>query len=176
MLIESGNDCAEALARAYPYGGRDGFIAAMNKKAVDIGAKRTVVFTPSGLDMKITLGRKDGKNLDTKRPNMASAEDVALIAQAAFKNPLIANISSMRTFTMRTRNSIPKDYPLHSNDKLLAKNLPIAGAKTGFTNMAGKCIVALFKNNNTEHMIVVLNTEHHFKAAEKIYRWACKVF
>jgi len=176
MLIESGNDCAEALARAYPKGGREGFIVAMGRRAAAMGAKNTRIFTPSGLDMKITLGRKDGRNLDTRRPNLASAEDVALIARQAFRNPLISSISSMRTYTMRTRNPVPRDYPLHSNDRLLAKNLPVAGAKTGFTNMAGKCIVALFKDDKKEHMVVVLNTEHHFKAAEKIYRWACKVF
>jgi D-alanyl-D-alanine carboxypeptidase len=126
--------------------------------------------------MKITLGRKEGRNLDTRRPNTATAEDVATIARQAFKNPLIAKISSMKTYTMRTHNAAPRDYPLVSNDRLLAKNLPIAGAKTGFTNMAGRCIVALFKDQKAEHMVVVLNTAQHFKAAEKIYRWANKMF
>ncbi len=176
MLMESGNDCAEALARAYPKGGREGFIVSMGKKAAAIGAKNTRIFTPSGLDMKITLGRKDGRNLDTRRPNLASAEDVAIIARHAFRNPTISSISSMRTYTMQTKNPVPRDYPIHSNDRLLAKNLPIAGAKTGFTNMAGKCIVALFKDDKKEHMVVVLNTNRHFQAAERIYRWACKVF
>jgi len=176
MLIESGNDCAEVLARSYPKGGRDGFIVAMNRRAALMGASRTTLFTPSGLDMKMTLGRKEGRNLDARRPNTATAEDVALIAKHAFNNPLIAQISSTKTHTMRTRNAVPRDYRLISNDRLLTKNLPIAGAKTGFTNMAGKCIVALFKDQKTEHMVVVLNTAQHFKAAEKIYRWACRMF
>jgi hypothetical protein len=38
--------------------------------------------------------------------------------------------------------------------------------------MAGRCIVALFKSPTKEHMVVVLNSRKHFKAAEKIYRWA----
>ena len=75
---------------------------------------------------------------------------------------------------MRTRNPVPRDYNVANNDRLLYKNLPIAGAKTGFTNKAGRCIVALFKDQQKEHMIVVLNSPQHFKAAEKIYRWACK--
>lgn len=176
MLIESGNDCAEVLARAYPRGGRDGFMSEMNRRAVKMGTSQTTLFTPSGLDMKMTLGRKDGRNLDARRPNTATAEDVAVIAKQAFRNPLIAKISSMKTHTMRTRNAVPRDYPLVSNDRLLTKNLPIAGAKTGFTNMAGKCIVALFKDEKAEHMVVVLNTPQHFKAAEKIYRWASGTF
>lgn len=172
MLISSGNDCAEVLARAYPKGGKAGFMVAMNRRAKQIGASRTDLHTPSGLDMKITLGRKDGRDLEARRPNTASARDVALIAREAFRHPLIRKIAAMKTYTMRTRNSTPRDHPLASNDKLLAKNLPVAGAKTGFTNAAGRCIVALFKDQKKEHVVVVLNSLQHFKAAEKIYRWA----
>ncbi|MBI5247873.1 MAG: D-alanyl-D-alanine carboxypeptidase [Desulfomonile tiedjei] len=174
MLIESGNDCAEALARAYPKGGREAFMGAMNRKAAALGASSTSFYTPSGLDSKMTLGRKDGRYLEARKANTASAEDVAAIARAAFKNPLISKISSTRTYTMRTRNFTPRDYPLVSNDKLLTRNLPLVGAKTGYTNLAGKCIVALFKHNEKEHMVVVLNSPNHFKAAEKVYRWAHK--
>ncbi len=172
MLIESGNDCAEVLARAYPKGGRDGFMVAMNRRAAQIGATHTNLYTPSGLDMKIALGRKGGRCLEARRSNTASAEDVALIAREAFRHPIIRKIAAMRNFTMRTHNAIPHDYVLRSNDKLLAKNLPVAGAKTGYTNAAGRCIVALFKDKNKERVVVVLNTPHHFKAAERIYRWA----
>ncbi len=174
MLIESGNDCAEALARAYPKGGRAGFIKAMNRKAEELGASSVKIFTPSGLDHKFIIGRKDGRELQAKKPNISTAQDVALIADHAFKYPLIAQISSSKKHTMRTLNEKPRDYPLYTNDKLLDRNLPVAGAKTGFTNMAGKCIVALFKDDDKEHLVVVLNTAQHFKAAEKIYRWAAK--
>jgi D-alanyl-D-alanine carboxypeptidase len=171
MLIASGNDCAEVLARAYPKGGKAGFMVAMNRRAKQIGAARADLHTPSGLDMKITLGRKDGRDLEARRPNIASAKDVALIAREAFKHPLIRQIAGMKTYTMQSRTGT-RDYPLASNDKLLAKNLPVAGAKTGFTNAAGRCIVALFKDEKKEHVIVVLNSPKHFKEAEKIYRWA----
>ncbi len=174
MLIESGNDCAEVLARGYSRGGRDAFMALMNKKAAHLGVSSATFHTPSGLDARVTVGFKDGKSLDIKRPNVATAEDVAIIARHAFKNTLIRSISSMKTYTMKTQNSNPKDYPLISNDRLLSRNLPVAGAKTGFTNLAGKCIVALFKKEKTEHMIVVLNTAQHFKAAERIYKWAAR--
>ena len=176
MLIESGNDCAEALARAYPKGDRVAFIEAMNQKAQKLGLSQVKIYTPSGLDYKIVLGRKDGRELLGKKPNVATAEDVASLASHAFDYPLIAEISSTKTYVMKSLNPRPHEYHLVSNDKLLRTNLPVAGAKTGFTNMAGKCIVALFKDNNKEHLVVVLNTPQHFKAAEKIYRWASKTF
>jgi len=171
MLIESGNDCAEALAAHYPRGGRAGLISDMNRLADRIGASRTRVFTPSGLDQKMALGRTNGRNLLGKKANVATAQDVAIIAKHAFAYPLIRQISSMKTYTMRTQNSTPRNYVLASNDKLLGR-LPVAGAKTGYTNMAGRCIVALFNDGPSERMVVILNTPKHFKAAEKIYRWA----
>lgn len=176
MLIESGNDCAEAVARAYSRGGRAAFVEAMNRKARELGLSHVKIYTPSGLDDKFVVGRKDGRELVGKRPNVATAEDVAKLANHAFKYPLIAEISSSKTYVMKSLNPKPREYHLVSNDKLLRTDLPVAGAKTGFTNLAGKCIVALFKDDNREHLVVVLNTPHHFKAAEKIYRWACKIF
>lgn len=176
MLIESGNDCAEALARTYPNGKREGFITAMNRKASRIGARTALLYSPSGLDEELTIGRKDGRDLNVRQYNQASAKDVALIAQYAFRYPLIREIATMKTYAMQTRNAVPHTYPLATNDKLLSRKLPVAGAKTGFTNMAGKCIVALFKDEGKEHVVVVLNTPKHFNAAERIYRWASQTF
>jgi D-alanyl-D-alanine carboxypeptidase len=82
----------------------------------------------------------------------------------------------LKTAAMRTLNEPARTYNLVTNDKLLSRNLPVAGAKTGYTDRAGKCIVALFKNQLKEHMVVVLNTPNNFKAAEKIYRWAQSTF
>jgi D-alanyl-D-alanine carboxypeptidase len=174
LLMESGNDCAEALARAYPKGGRDGFISAMNRRVRLLGASSATMFTPSGLDMKITLGRKDGRTLEATKTNVASAKDVTIIARAAFHYPLLCEISSTKNHNIVTRNETPRTYRLASTIKLLNTKLPVAGAKTGFTNLAGRCIVALFKERHKETMVVVLNSPRHFKAAENIYRWRSK--
>ena len=178
LLIESGNDCAEVLARSYPKGGWNGFIRAMGRKAEAIGATRAEIYTPSGLDLNVTLGRKNGRELSAKRPNTASAEDVAIIARKAFSYPLIREISSMKTYTMRGQGAKPKNYVLHTNDRLLGTPLPVAGAKTGFTNLAGRCIVAMFKDAQKakDYMVVILNSPQHFKAAEKVYHWATRAF
>jgi len=176
LLVASGNDCAEVLARAYPKGGRKGFMAAMNSRAGQIGATNTTIFTPSGLDMKVGGEGKIASDPTSRMANTASAEDVALIARRAFSYPLISKVSSTKTYTMRTRNPKPREYRLASNDKLLHRGLPIAGAKTGYTDAAGKCIVALFRDQKKEHLVVLLNTPKHFTAAERIYRWASRNF
>ncbi len=178
MLIESGNDCAEALAMTYPKGGREAFIKEMNRKAALIGAKSARIYTPSGLDLILSLGVKDGRVLVSKRPNVATARDVAIIAKKAFQYPLIRQISSMKTHVIRGHTKRKRKYVLRSNDRLLFRPLPVAGAKTGYTNLAGRCIVAHFKDEKEkrDYMVVVLNTRRHFQAAERIYKWACKTF
>ena len=172
LLIESGNDCAEMLARFYPKGGRLGFLAAMKKKAQEIGATKTQFYTPSGLDIKSPARNSDTDGRFARLSNTASAQDVALIARRAFAYPLIRQIARMKTYTFRTLNANSREYHLVSNDKLLERDLPVEGAKTGYTDAAGKCIVALFNDKGKERLVVVLNTHRHFSAAEKIYRWA----
>ncbi|MEW6352544.1 MAG: serine hydrolase [Thermodesulfobacteriota bacterium] len=175
LLIASGNDCAEVLARAYPHGGKHGFVSALNRWAARLGATHTAIRTPSGLDMKIIIGRKQGREFEAKRSNVASARDVALIAEKAFEYPLIGQISTLRSYSFKTLNPKPRTYNLWTNDRLLGTKLPVEGAKTGYTDAAGRCIVARFKGEDTDYMVVVLNTRNHFKAAEKIYRWADKL-
>ena len=172
LLIESGNDCAELLARAYSPGGKDGFVGALNALASRLGAHNTTLRTPSGLDVKIITGRKDSQEFTARRSNVASARDVALIAQKAFQYPTISEISTLRSYTFKTLNPKPRTYSLRTNDRLLGTRLPVSGAKTGYTDAAGRCIVARFQNATANYMVVVLNTSHHFSAAEKIYRWA----
>jgi len=174
LLIESGNDCAETLARAYPKGGRVGFLAAMKRKSQEIGATKARFYTPSGLDVKLQAGNSKTYEHIAKLSNTASAKDVALIGRKAFSYPLIRRIARMKTYTFRTLSAKPREYRLVSNDKLLERGLPLEGAKTGYTDAAGKCIVALFNDHGKERLIVVLNTPRHFNAAEKIYRWASR--
>jgi len=175
LLIESGNDCAEVLARAYRSKGKEGFVRAMNALATRLGAKNTAIRTPSGLDLKLTIGRKEGREFVARRSNMASARDVALIAEKAFQNPTLRQISTLKTYSFRTLNNKPRTYSLKTNDRLLSTRLPVSGAKTGYTDVAGRCIVARFQDAKTNYMVVVLNTPQHFRAAERIFRWASRM-
>jgi D-alanyl-D-alanine carboxypeptidase len=82
----------------------------------------------------------------------------------------------MKSYKFKTRNKKPRTYVLKTNDKLLHRRLPVAGAKTGYTNLAGRCIVAQFKDDERDYTVVVLNTKRHFREAEKLFKWICKTF
>ena len=70
LLLESGNDCAEALAE-YVGGSNEGFAKLMNEKARKLGALNTTFKNPSGL-------HEDG--------HLTTAYDLALIMKEASNN------------------------------------------------------------------------------------------
>jgi serine-type D-Ala-D-Ala endopeptidase (penicillin-binding protein 7) len=76
-LMASENRAAHALGRHYP-GGLDAFVAAMNKKAADLGMNDTHYVEPTGLSSK----------------NQSSATDLATLVKAAHGFPLIRELST----------------------------------------------------------------------------------
>lgn len=79
LLLESANDCAEALAE-HIGGSNEGFAVLMNKKAVELGAFDTTFKNPSGL-------HEEG--------HLTTAYDLALIMKAAIQNEEYVRISQI---------------------------------------------------------------------------------
>lgn len=82
LLLESGNDCAEALAE-YVGGSNEGFAKLMNEKAKKIGALNTTFKNPSGL-------HEDG--------HLTTAYDLALIMKEASSNEEFIRISRTESY------------------------------------------------------------------------------
>src|SRR4029077_9802055 len=76
-LMSSENRAAHALGRTFP-GGLDAFVAAMNRKARALGMKNTVYADPPGLSSR----------------NQSTARELAVVAAAASKVPLIREYST----------------------------------------------------------------------------------
>ena len=68
LLLESGNDCAEAIAE-HISGSNEEFAKLMNKKAIELGATNTTFKNPSGL---------------TEEGHLTTAHDLALIMRYAY--------------------------------------------------------------------------------------------
>ncbi len=169
LLMGSANDCAEALANAFPKG-RGQFIAQMNKKARSLGAKKTVFYTPSGLDKKIVIKTKvsKGKPKINTRSNVSTAREIAHIAQVAFSNRTIRDICLKKRYVMASSEQ-EGGYPVKNTNKLLRENLPVAGGKTGYTNRAGHCLVTKFAPGKEKLLVVVLGSRDHFKDTRLVY-------
>lgn len=172
LLIASGNDCAETLACAYP-GGRNQFLKAMNRKARSLGAKRTVFYTPSGLDRK-TVHTIEGKDVIQIDSNLSTAKEIALIARAAFSNDKLREIFLKKNYVMAVAQK-PEGYTIRNTNKLLRDNFPVIGGKTGYTVRAGHCIVTELTKNKDDFLIVVLGSPDQFRDARLVYQKAIAI-
>lgn len=171
LLISSGNDCAETLACAYP-GGRKAFISAMNLKARSLGAKHTVFYNPSGLDIRVPGSGKDEKS-EHVRSNVSTAREMAIIARTAFSNKTIKQICAKKSYVMHSSLN-GRGYRIRTTNRLLKDNLPVVGGKTGYTARAGHCLASAFTPGGRVFLIVVLGSPDHFHDTRLIYRKALR--
>lgn len=143
MVLQSGNDAAQALARTA--GGVATTVAAMNETAEDLGAYDTVAGTPSGLDMA-------GQS--------SSPYDLALIFRALVEDPVAAAILRTPTAQMPAVPGRSPGYQIQNQDPLLGSYPGTLGGKTGFTDAARHTFVGAAERGGRVLVVSVMNTEN----------------
>ena len=138
LLVHSMNDVARALARDNA-GSIENFAARMNAKATQLGMRNSNFVNPNGLPAP---------------GQYSTARDMAQVAMAAYKNPILRGIVCQKSVTWRyndgrvrvfeTTNQVLKRYPLCN------------GMKTGYTEAAGHCLISSASHNGREVIAVVL--------------------
>jgi D-alanyl-D-alanine carboxypeptidase (penicillin-binding protein 5/6) len=147
MLVRSANDACLALAE-HAAGSSDAFAGRMNELAVELGLAETHVVHPCGLD----------------RPGQASsARDLLQVATAALERPEIAAIVAMRTARIRTTGG--RTLTMHNGNALLGRADGVRGMKTGYTNGAGKCLIAVAERRGHRVWLVMLNAPNRWWVA-----------
>ncbi|MDD5250467.1 MAG: D-alanyl-D-alanine endopeptidase [Rhodocyclaceae bacterium] len=154
-LMSSENRAASALSRNYP-GGREAFVAAMNRKCQALGLADTQFADPTGLTAS----------------NVSSARDLAKMVAAAYEYPLI------RQFTTATEREVViagRPQLFHNTNSLVkSPSWEIGLSKTGYINEAGKCLVMQTWINNKPTIIVLLDSWGKMTRigdANRIKRW-----
>lgn len=137
LLVHSMNDSAVALARDNA-GSVEAFAARMNAKAREIGMTSSRFVNPNGLPAQ---------------GQYSTARDLARLGLAAYENPVIRSIVNKQSIDFRYSDGRVRTY--RNTNKLLGKVEWVNGMKTGYTNAAGKCLIASGKWG-TRDMIVVL--------------------
>jgi serine-type D-Ala-D-Ala endopeptidase (penicillin-binding protein 7) len=174
-LIASENRAAAALSRAYP-GGRGAFIAAMNRKAQEIGMKQANFVDGTGLNSS----------------NQASASDLVKMVDAAYRYPLIREITSSGSYDVslpgrkvvrvkengrvrRVSQEIQRHMAFHNTNSLTRdQNWDIGVSKTGYINEAGRCLVMQASIAERKVIIVLLDSWGKFSRigdAQRIKKW-----
>ena len=154
-LMASENRAAHALGRSYP-GGVHAFVAAMNRRADDLGMIDTRFADPTGLSSE----------------NQSSARDLAALVKAAGDNELIRSLSTSPAHHVAVGS---RDlYYRNSNRLVFSPQWSIALQKTGFIREAGRCVVMQAQLAD-RHLIMVLldatGPESRIADAERLRRW-----
>jgi D-alanyl-D-alanine carboxypeptidase (penicillin-binding protein 5/6) len=144
LLLDSGNDAAEALASGIVP--RERFIRQMNLKAKSIGLTSSHFANPSGLDAP-------GHGM--------SAHDLAhAAAYFATYYPELAAIAGTRDVKIPA-TATHKAFQPHNVNRLLTTYPGATGLKPGYTGDAGGCMLATATRGNRHLIAVVLNATQH---------------
>lgn len=156
LMLESGNDCAVAIAE-YISGSTEEFAKLMNIKAKEIGAFDTNYTNPHGLDTE---------------ENYCTAYDLALITKKAMEYPELIKIMSTQEIEVPFGNR--NVYLANTNRLIHTYEYCIAG-KTGYTGIAEKCITTIGRMNDMEIITVVLGSptsDIRFDECKKLMKYA----
>ena len=141
MLMQSGNDAANAAAVAIS-GSIEAFAERMNERAKELGMENTRFVTPSGLD-------SDG--------HFSTARDMAILLNAAMDNARFREITGSESMTVSFTEPADKVVTYPNHNKLLRLYPDCAGGKTGYTDLAGRCLVTCAERGGLRLIAVTLN-------------------
>ena len=154
-LMSSENRAAYTLGRNYP-GGIKAFMAVVNLKTKEIGMKNAAFEDPTGLTSK----------------NVASAEDLAILVNAAYQYPLIRQFTTTPNHTKEI-NQRAQQF-LNSNRLVRSGDMEVLIQKTGYISEAGRCLVMMALVNNKPYTMVFLDSvgvQSRFADAIRVKEW-----
>lgn len=148
MMSASANECAYAIAETIG-GTYDNFINMMNNKAAELGCSNSHFCNPHGL---------------YDADHYVSANDMALISAAAYKNAWFRDICALQTYTRPITAMNDNGWCITNKHKMFNQDSPYyyegcTGGKTGFTNEARNTLVTFAERNGQRLVCVVLQSE-----------------
>jgi D-alanyl-D-alanine endopeptidase (penicillin-binding protein 7) len=155
-LMASENSAAAALGRAYP-GGTSAFVAAMNRKAREVGTRNTYYVEPTGLSSS----------------NVSTARDLGQIVRASYGYALIREYSTTESYEVEIADG--RERLFHNTNGLVRSGQwDIGLQKTGYISEAGRCMVMQVTIAAKPYIIVLLDAVGRYTRiadANRIKRW-----
>lgn len=156
LLIKSMNDVARCLARDNA-GSVEMFAAKMNAKARSLGMSNSNFINPNGLPAS---------------GQYSTARDMAKVALAAYRNPVIRGIVKMKTIQWQKPSGGVTTY---SNTNQVLKNWALCnGMKTGYTEASGFCLISSASYGGRDVIAIVLGCGRGIQWSDsyKLLNWA----
>ena len=153
MMLPSGNDAAEQVAISVG-GSRERFVGWMNDKVSQLGLRDTHFVTPSGMDAD---------------DQYSSAYDMAMLGRYAMQHPVFRTIAA-------TSFIISDDYYMHNLNPLLGTYPGADGVKIGYTDIAGRTIVASVTRDGHRVYVSLLGSKNLHRDCVALFDWVWKTF
>jgi D-alanyl-D-alanine carboxypeptidase (penicillin-binding protein 5/6) len=153
MLVASANDACEAVA--WHIGGDEKhFVAMMNERAGKLGLRDTHFANPCGFDAP---------------GHYSTAADLAKLTEQALQQPFF---SMMVRTLVRDISTVDESrrMSVHSTNELLV-DPDVNGVKTGYTNKAGRCLIASMFKDGQRLLLVALNMMDQWEQAARLLRY-----
>lgn len=153
LLVASANDAASVIADYLSDGNTAAFVAQMNEKAAALGCTATNFTCPHGL---------------YDPGNVSTAQDLAKIALACRANSQYMEIANTVSYMVPADNVNTTERELTCTNFLLDPESPYyreeaSGIKTGFTTLAGRCLVTSASKDGHSYIIVILGAKKEAK-------------
>lgn len=157
LMLKSANDVAVLLAE-HISGSVEEFCKLMNEEAKKIGCSGTNFVNPNGLP--------DDNHYST-------AYDMALIAKEAIKSDVLREIAKTKSISLPANDIYPYERNYTNTNKFLTGGRNIVyngeeidvkydivdGLKTGFTSVAGRCLLSTATLDGTSIIVGVFNAK-----------------
>lgn len=156
LMLPSGNDAALAIGRGQA-GTDAAFVESMNALVGRLGLKETRFVNPHGLNAA---------------GHVASANDLALLARYGMTMPDFVAAVGARQWSAQGSRTI---Y-LSNTNSFLARYPGADGVKTGYTEEAGRTLVASVMHDGRRVFVAVLNAPNREADAQALFDWAFTSF
>jgi D-alanyl-D-alanine carboxypeptidase (penicillin-binding protein 5/6) len=144
-MIASANDACRALA-VWHSGSEAKFVVAMNRRAAELGLRDTRFRNACGFDAA---------------GHLSTAADLAALASAAMKHDAIASAVKRIDHSVTTVNG-RRRFTLRNRNALIGRYAGAIGVKTGYTQQAGPCVIALAVRGGHRVMLVLLGAKNRW--------------
>jgi len=155
LLVHSVNDVARCLARDNA-GSVEAFAMKMNRKAAELGMSNSHFINPNGLPAP---------------GQYSTARDMAKLARAAYANRTIRSIVATKSLMFQFADGHVREFK--NTNRVLRACSFCNGMKTGYTEAAGRCLVASGANGGNDVIVVVLGdtTKYVWRDAYFLLAW-----
>lgn len=151
MMMVSANDACLA-AIEHVGGNEEQFVKLMNAKATSLGLHDTHFSNGCGFD---------GSD------HYSTAEELATLSEVAMRNAVFREVVKEERAIITPVTGY-RAYVLHNTNRLLGRIPGVEGVKTGFTSKAGRCLIAKVSQNETDLLLVILNSNRRWNTAKSL--------